>query len=217
MQTLLREARQCAVCTNTTTYTCVDPRARIDSRDLDGRPYELSIIALPYWVQQCGTCRFCAEDVRLAHPDARNIVKNSAYLAQLNDTGYPFLAREYLAAAHVCRMTERYAEAGWHALRAAWKCEDMLHPMAGFCRNQTVLSFELALQHGQAVGATPFEHAVIIGDVLRRNGDSAPALRYAQQADEHAVDNLQSVIATQLLHAIDGGVRTRIVRVGTTS
>jgi hypothetical protein len=42
-------------------------------------------------------------------------------------------------------------------------------------------------------------------------------LRYAMQAGERAEDNLQSMVATQLLHAIDGGIRTRIARVGFTS
>lgn len=217
MQALLRDARQCAVCTNTTTYTCVNPRMHVDSYDLDGRPYELSIIALPYWVQQCGTCRHCTADVRLVHPDARTIVKTTAYLAILNDTGYPFLAREYLAAAHLCRMIEHYADAGLHALRAAWKCEDMVHPMAGFCRTQAIQSFERALQQNQPVGSGTFDSAIIIGDICRRNGDSASALRYAQQAGLLATDDAQREIASQLLQATDAGIRTRIARSAATN
>jgi hypothetical protein len=211
-QALLRDARQCAVCTNTTTYTCVNPKAHIEGIDIDSRPYELSIIALPYWVQQCGTCRHCGVDVRTIHPDARAIVKTTAYLAILNDTGYPFLAREYLAAAHLCRMTERYAEAGWHALRAAWKCEDMLHPMAGFCRTNALQAFELALQHAQSVGANAFESALIIGDVWRRNGDNAAAARFCQQAQLMAEHASQRVVAQQLSDAIATSQRGRIQR-----
>ena len=150
--------------------------------------------------------------MRVALPDARAIIKTSTYLAILTDTGYPFLAREYLAAAHLCRMTERYAEAGWHALRAAWKCEDMLHPMAGFCRTSALQAFELALQHEQSIGANAFESALIIGDVWRRNGDNAVAGRFCQQAQLMAEHASQRVVAQQLSDAIAASHRGRIQR-----
>ena len=109
-------------------------------------------------------------------------------------------------------MTERYAEAGWHALRAAWKCEDMLHPMAGFCRTSALQAFELALQHAQSVGATAFESALIIGEVWRRTGDHAAAARFCQRAQHMAENAPQRVVTQQLSDAIATSQRGRIQR-----
>lgn len=212
MDTLIREARQCAICTNVTTYTCVHPRVPEGDLDLDHRPYALSIVALPYWVQQCGTCRYCAADVRLAPATARDVVKSTAYLAFLNDVGYPFLAREYLAAAHICRMTTQYAAAGWHALRAAWKCEDMSHPMAGYCRTQATEAFSMALQHGDAATPAPYEVALILADLQRRSGDAAQALAHAADAETAAGTDAQRQWVTQLRSAVATGTRTRLAR-----
>lgn len=212
MDTLIREMRQCAVCTNHTTYTCVNPRLKPIDLDLDCRPYEVSIVTLPYWVQQCGTCRYCAADVRLAPAEARSIVKSTAYLALLNDIGYPFLAREYLAAAHLCRMNADYAAAGWHALRAAWKCEDMSHPMAGFCRTSAYEAFSLAASNAQPYAATPCDAALILADVQRRSGDPIRALAHLADARTAAGTAAERQWIAQAEAAIAAGVRTRIAR-----
>ncbi|MFN5936218.1 MAG: hypothetical protein ACK46D_18185 [Roseiflexaceae bacterium] len=205
MSLLTRDTRQCAVCSTTTTQTVVTLRPILESYDLDGRPYEASLLALPYWVQCCGGCKYCARDIRQAGDNLAAICKTAAYLAILNDASFPYMARQYRAAAHIATLYHNHAEAGWHSIRATWKCEDMQHPLARICRNDTLTHYVNAYQQGQRFGQHNAEECLIIADLYRRNSDMHHANEYAERALQgssndatylQAIHHLQALIRT---------------------
>lgn len=202
MSLLSRDTRQCAVCSTTTAYTVVTSRNMIDSYDLDGRPYETSLLALPYWVQCCGGCKYCARDVRNAGENTGAICKTAAYLAIFNDASFPYMARQYRAAAHIAALYHNHADAGWHSIRATWKCEDMQHPLARICRNETLTHYVNAYQQGQRFGQHSGDECLIIADLYRRNGDMHHANEYAERATQANPNDPLMQDALRHIHAL---------------
>lgn len=212
MSLLMRDTRQCAVCGTTQPYTVVIPRRTIESLDFDGRPYETSLLALPYWVQCCGGCKYCASDVRKAVENAAAICKTAAYQTIFNDTSYPYMARQYRAAAHIAVLQHKHADAGWYAVRATWKCEDMQHPLAKICRSETIVHLINAYQQGQRFGSHSSDECMVIADLYRRSGDMHNAAHYNDLA-AHGGNNpqVQTLVARQR-ELISTNIMTRQVR-----
>lgn len=212
MTALYRDQRQCTICNSYTTFTCINSKFVFDDLDMDGRPYDMSLIILPYWVQHCSKCHFCSTDVRVASPQAAEIIKTPAYLGIINDQSFPYLSREYNAASYLCRFANDYATAGWHALRATWKCEDTHHPLRGVIRQQAIDNFLLAIQHQQAFAQTASEHYLVIADLYRRHGEFNLARQYNQQAAQlHPTNGVHAAINIQA-HAIDQNNLQRLAR-----
>jgi len=198
LQALYRESRQCVICSTTTVFTCVNDKHYIDQPDLDGRPYELSLVALPYWIQACGTCKYRSRDIRDADPHTAALIRSAPYHALLTDSGYPYLAREYQAAAYVVRTQQLNADAAWYHLRAAWKCEDVAHPFANLCRKEALHDLEQAYTHAQPITASDAKTCLIIADVYRRNGDMANASHFHQRATTSDNGRFDTALALQL-------------------
>lgn len=212
MPLLTRDTRQCAVCSSNSTYTIVLEQRATEPLDFDGRPYETSLLALPYWVQCCGSCKYCARDISQTHDTAGAISKTAAYHAIYNDASYPFMARQYRAAAHIATLNQKHADAGWYAIRATWKCEDMQHPLARICRSEAIAHYTSAYQQGQRFGSTSSEECMIIADLYRRSGDMHNATHYntlAAQGTSQA--SLQANVAHQR-QLIDTTTTTRQLR-----
>lgn len=195
---LYRESRQCVICSTTTTFTCVDERHYIDEVDLDSRPYELSLVALPHWIHACGGCQYRSRDTRHAPDNTADILRSTPYQGILADTSYPYMTREYRAAAHIARIKHRFADAAWYQLRAVWKCEDITHPFANLCRKETVQDLEQAIAHNQPLADDMVETLLITADILRRNGDMLHASHFNQRALDMGADHpLLDAIALQ--------------------
>ncbi|MFZ9857790.1 MAG: hypothetical protein ACO3F2_05575 [Roseiflexaceae bacterium] len=200
MTALYRDQRQCAICTTYTTFTCINSKFVFDDLDMDGRPYDMSLIVLPYWVQHCSKCHVCSSDIRIASEQAHDIIKTHAYLGIIADQSFPYLTREYNAASYLCRFAHDYANAGWHALRATWKCEDTHHPLRGVVRQQAIDNFLQAIEKQQAFASTPSEQHLIIADLYRRHGEFILAHQYNQRAAQlHPNDAISAALKIQLL------------------
>lgn len=212
MTALYRDQRQCAICHTYTTFTCVNAKFAFDDLDMDGRPYDMSLIILPYWVQHCSKCHYCTTDVRINTPQAAEVIKTAAYLGLINDQSFPYLSREYNAASYLARFTNDYSNAAWHALRATWKCEDTHHPLRGVIRQQAIDCFLLALQHQQPFAPTLSEQHLIIADVYRRHGEFNSARHYNQKAAQlHPADAIHAAINIQA-RAIEENSMQRLAR-----
>lgn len=209
MSLLARDTRQCVVCSTTATYTIVSSRYMIEALDFDGRPYETSLLALPHWVQCCGSCKYCARDISVTTPNGGAVCKTPAYQAILNDTSYPYTARQYRAAAHIATLQQQHAEAGWHAIRAMWKCEDMHHPLARMCRSETLAHYINAYQQGQRFAQHNAEECLIIADLYRRNGDMRNASHYNNLAAQGTNSQQMLVLTTRQHELIEHNVTTR--------
>lgn len=198
MTALYRDQRQCVLCLTYTTFTCINRKFVFDDLDMDGRPYDMSLIILLYWVQHCSKCHFCSSDIRVASEQATEIIKTHAYLGIITDQSFPYISREYNAASYLCRFAQDYATAGWHALRSTWKCEDVHHPLRGVVRQQAIDNFVLALQHQQSFAPTSSEQHLIIADLYRRHGEFVRAHQYNQLAAQlHPNDAIRAAITLQ--------------------
>jgi hypothetical protein len=212
MTALYRDERQCIICTTTTTFTCINRRFVFDDLDLDGRPYDMTLLVLPYWVQHCSKCHFCSSDIRVASEQAAEIIKTHAYLNIISDQSYPYVAREYNAASYLCRFAGDYANAGWHALRSTWKCEDTHHPMRGVIRQQAIDNFLHAIEQQQSFAPTPSEQHLVIADLYRRHGEFVLAKQCNQHAAQlHPSDAIRAALAIQL-RAIEEHNLNRLAR-----
>jgi hypothetical protein len=198
MTALYRDQRQCAICTTYTTYTCINSKFVFEDLDMDGRPYDMTLIILPYWVQHCSKCHFCSSDIRVTSEQATDIIKTHAYLGIVADQSYPYISREYNAASYLCRFENDYANAGWHALRSTWKCEDTHHPMRGVIRQQAIDNFLRAIEHHQTFAPTPSEQHLILADLYRRHGEFMLAHQYNQHAAQlHPNDAIRAALTIQ--------------------
>jgi hypothetical protein len=212
MTALYRDQRQCAICSSYTTFTCINSKFVFDDLDMDGRPYDMSLIILPYWVQHCSKCHFCSSDIRVTSEQAVDIIKTSAYLGIITDQSFPYVSREYNAASYLCRFAHDYANAGWHVLRATWKCEDAHHPLRGVIRQQAIDNFLLALQHEQSFAPTLSEQHLIIADLYRRHGEFVLARKHNQQAAQLHPNNAISAAINVQANAIEDGTFQRLIR-----
>ncbi len=212
MSVLYRDQRQCAICHTYTTFTCINSKFVFDDLDMDGRPYDMSLVVLPYWVQHCSKCHYCADDVRIATEQAAEIIKTAAYTSIITDQSLPYLAREYMAASHLYRFQHAYTTAAIHALRATWKCEDVQHPLRGVIRQHALDCFLLAVQHNQSFASTTSEQLLIIADIARRHGEFNMARQYNQQATQHTPTDAIHAALTMQLHAIEENNMLRMAR-----
>jgi hypothetical protein len=212
MTVLYRDQRQCAICNTYTTFTCINSKFAFEDLDLDGRPYDMSLIILPYWVQHCSKCRFCSSDIRVAHEQAPDIIKTHAYQSIITDQSFPYLSREYNAASYLYRFANDYVAAGWHALRSTWKCEDTHHPLRGVIRQQAIDNFLLAIDTHQTFAATPSEQYLILADLYRRHGEFITAQKHNQHAAQmHPTNAIRAALTIQS-QAIEASNFQRIAR-----
>lgn len=212
MSILYRDQRQCAICHTYTTFTCINSKFIFDDLDLDGRPYDMSLVVLPYWVQHCSKCHYCTEDIRIVINQAADIIKTAAYTSIINDQALPYLAREYIAASYLARFASDYRSAGINAQRATWKCEDIQHPLKGVIRQQAIDNLLLALQHNQSFAPTACEQFLVVADLYRRHGEFNSARQYNQMATQaHPTDAVRVAIEVQI-RAIEESSMVRIAR-----
>jgi hypothetical protein len=151
--------------------------------DLDTRPGEPVRLALPFWVQRCPHCGYCAADIELEYPNADRIIHFEDYEQVLHKRNMPEKAREFLAWAIIEATNAEYGGAGWSALHAAWICDDAEKPApAAECRRQALAYF--ARQRAGLGHIAGFEdpgvEEMVLADLCRRTGQFGPALRWVE-------------------------------------
>jgi hypothetical protein len=77
------------------------------------------------WLQQCPSCGYAAPNITKAHPAAAQAVAAAPFRALLAESGYPPLARRFLAWAHVLEETGALHAAAEATLHAAWVADDL--------------------------------------------------------------------------------------------
>jgi hypothetical protein len=170
MTTLHQEMETCFVCGQTHEYVHVGSTNAFGSPDLDTRPPEMQRSTMPYWVQRCPSCGYCAPDVSEGPERAREIIQSSAYRQQLQDPSYPELADSFLCAALIQEDAGQYADAGWAALHAAWACDDEGTPSsARAARQRAIALFRRAQDEDQDFIEGPGAAQALLSDLLRRS------------------------------------------------
>jgi hypothetical protein len=138
---------------------------------------------LPFWVQRCPHCGYCADNITSIHDHAVDFVRGEAYQQYLNDPAYPEKAREFLCYAEILSHVGQLADAGWSALHAAWTCDDAGDDPAAIRSRVRALGFwQRGKQSGQAFGDdVPMEFALVT-DLYRRAGQFEAAVVTCSEA-----------------------------------
>ncbi|MBS7251264.1 MAG: hypothetical protein KIH08_11870 [Candidatus Freyarchaeota archaeon] len=116
--------KKCILCGKESKQIVVISTNTVGSPDLDTRPPEMKRSTLPYWIEFCPECGFCAPDISEAPPEAAEIVRSEAYQQQLHNPEFPALANKFLCLSLILEKIGVYVGAGWCSVHAAWACDD---------------------------------------------------------------------------------------------
>lgn len=174
---------RCAVCGALARKAELSGTSSFGVPDLDLRPYGPARWALPFRVQRCDECGYCARSLGIAPPGIQEVVESPVYRGVLTRSRLPKLARSYFCAALVNDAAGRHESAGWRFLDAAWVCDDRhARAQARACRERAAEMFERALADGDT-GTDPAVLHAVTADVWRRAGRFDRALAACDAAD----------------------------------
>ncbi len=193
---------ECSQCGLTSLQKAITSPERSGLPDLDTRPPEDLRSSLPYWVQRCPNCGYCAPAIDRDYPLAIAVIHRPEYQTLLRKRSLPQLARSFLAWAMIQQASSEDLSAGWSALHAAWACDDAGKPAAAVqCRQQALASFERSHGRGKALPGfeDPGAEEIFLADLYRRTGQFERAI----EASRKGLDKRPSlVIARTLEHEI---------------
>ncbi len=193
---------ECSECGLPSRQKVITSPDRTGLPDLDTRPPESLRSSLPYWVQRCPNCGYCAPDIDRDYPLAIAVIHRPGYQALLRKRSLPQLARSFLAWGMILQANGEDLSAGWSALHAAWACDDAGKPAAAVqCRQQALASFERARGRGKALPGfeDPGAEEIFLADLYRRTGQFEQAVEVSRRG----LDKQPSiVIARTLEHEI---------------
>jgi hypothetical protein len=140
------------------------------------------------WLQECPHCRYVAPDLSEAAGDMVRVL-SPEYVAALNDSRLPELARRFAAYSQLILGTDQ-AGSGYAMLRAAWVCDDHRQKRPAIeCRN--IAADRMATQRPFPDTEQGVTSGAVLVDVLRR------AERFEEAAAE--CDSLLGFEATKEL------------------
>lgn len=169
MTTFHEVAVRCAVCGELQPALTLTSTSQFGPPDLDLRPAAPRRWALPYAVQRCRACGYCAQSLGELSDRAAETVRSHVYRGVLERSKLPALARSLFCAALVREAAGDHDGAAWRFLEAAWVCDDVPDPpQARVCRQRAIEMFRRALDRGEA-DAPPGVVLTLIADLLRRS------------------------------------------------
>lgn len=207
----------CAVCGETSQMVILTSSNTHGSPDMDARPAPMLRDTLPYQVQCCPGCGYCADSLAEAPAGAADFVRSSAYQQQLRDSALPALANQFLCRAMLAASFGDPASAGWDALHAAWVCDDTRPKAAPHCRQRAIQWWREALSLGQNFYAEPgertddpvareFQH-LLLADLLRRSAQFDAARRECEDVLSRDQPDFVRALLTFELQLVQAGDR----------
>lgn len=173
---------RCAVCGALGRKAELTSTSSFGPPDLDLRPNGPARWALPFRVQRCEGCGYCAESIGSAPPGAAEVVGSIVYRDVLERSKLPRLARSFFCSALVDEHAGRCEGAAWDFLAAAWACDDAgATAQARSCRQRAVEMFERALERGEIEAPRPVVRT-LVAELSRRAGRFDDALRACEAA-----------------------------------
>ena len=182
MTTLWSCEVKCACCGLEQTISVLGSTNELRPGDLDMRPGEMRRSTMEYWVQQCAGCGFVSSTLAESTETDREIVRSSAYVAELKSQARPPLANLFVCRAILDGVGGDLVGAGKCRLYAAWVCDDA--ERMDQARLQRLASLEL-FERARAAGRTITEDALggdemLLTDLARRVGEFERARRYCE-------------------------------------
>lgn len=202
MTTIIPVETECSLCGARSEQRLVGAIQTLGLPDLDTRPAELARSALPFGVQRCPSCGYCARDISLEYPEADRVIRTPAYEKILRKRTVSEKARQFLAWAAIQEVNGEYGGAGWSSLHAAWACDDADKLKgAAECRQLALERFTRQLmQLGHITGLDePSIIRLVLADLCRRTGHFEPAARWARDGQElHPSDIVRFALELEL-------------------
>ena len=187
MTTIIPVETECSLCGARSEQRLVGALQTLGLPDLDTRPAEMARSALPFGVQRCPSCGYCARDISLEYPEADRVIRTPAYEKILRKRSVTEKARQFLGWAAIQEAIGEYGGAGWSSLHAAWVCDDADKVKgAAECRQLALERFTRQLmQLGHITGLDePSIIRLVLADLCRRTGQFEPAARWARDGQE---------------------------------
>jgi hypothetical protein len=179
----------CRVCGKASSQFGIGSTSAYGYADLDSRPPEMRRSTIAYWVQRCPVCGCCAADLEAVSESARALVESAHYRLQLHDEDFPELANSFLCSAMLLEDDEKYIEAAWASIHAAWACDDARVEASGTrCRNEAIRLIRLVREKGLALTDQPSSDPAILVDLFRRAGRFKEGIQEVDDALAHAED-----------------------------
>jgi hypothetical protein len=179
---------RCAVCGVLGRKAELTSTSSFGPPDLDLRPNGPARWALPFRVQRCDACGYCADSIGSAPPGAKDMVESVVYCDVLERSKLPGLARSYFCTALVEEAATMHEAAGWSFLHAAWDCDDRgAVGQARSCRQRAAEMFGRALERGD-VGAPRSVVQTLIAELWRRAGRFDEALEACEAAQREGAE-----------------------------
>jgi hypothetical protein len=167
---------RCAVCGALGRKAGLTSTSSFGPPDLDLRPNGPARWALPFRIQRCDACGYCADSIGTAPPQAAAVVESPVNRDVLERSKLPGVARTYFCSALVEEAAGRPEASGWDFLSAAWACDDKrASGQARSCRQRAAEMFARALERGEISAPRPVVQT-LIAELWRRAGRFDDAL-----------------------------------------
>lgn len=174
--------------------------------DLDTRPapdyrYTMNEIL----VTCCPKCNFCYQDITQYSKDFKKVMESKDYLHYVNHSSLPSKAIEFLCKSLILEYENKFVEAGWESLHAAWNCDDEYSNTESImCRKRAISLFLFANYNKMKVFKDDNELTIFLIDLYRRCGSFSQALKLCNDILPQAeLKSQTSNIATFQLHLIN--------------
>ena len=212
MTTFLEEEKRCAVCGERSKHTVVASTSVFGSSDLDTRPPELERATLPWRVQTCPCCGYCAPDLSESIEKAAEVVQRDSYQQQLKSEEFPRLANAFLCLSMIHENVGDFVSAGWDTIHASWACDDGGAEAGAIkCRKMAVDRLLRARERGQSFSKIVGAEEAVIADLMRRSGQFKPALEICEEGLRRGPEELIASILNfqkKLIEESDVGCHT---------
>lgn len=197
MSTFMEATQKCRVCGKKSTQRVISSTNSFGSPDLDLRPPEMKRGTMPFWVHECPSCGYVADDL------SDGTIADELWLACDGYTkcdGIPFASelakrfyRRYLIA-----VLDTDTDAAYAAARnAAWASDDVGdEKSATVCRNLAAKELARLIEKRPAV----CELRICLCDILRRAGRFDEAIAAAREA-KTSEEFLQKILAFEIARA----------------
>ncbi len=168
----------CAVCGTKNSISGLMSTNAMGPSDLDTRPPEMERSTMEYWVQCCGKCGYCADDLSDGKKNSSWLIDTPEYHLTLNEENYPALANHFRCLSLINETDGEYAKAAWASLHGAWVCDDAdLLEQSYTCRINAIKLFKEAEDNQDEFSNQEGIVGIVLIDMLRRVGKFEEASR----------------------------------------
>ncbi|MBU0520368.1 hypothetical protein KJ564_15675 [bacterium] len=185
---------KCAVCGKRSHHDNVASTSIFCKPDLDGRPGAMARGTMPFWIQRCPRCGYCAPELNAKILGRKRFMEKEIYQNQLNDPNYPELCNTFLCFALLEENAGNLSAAAWAIISGAWICDDAKRNKkrkhALELRSRAVIMIERALEKGEKYDKQAGYSESVLVDLLRRSGQFNKAEKACKKALKMDIDGV---------------------------